>query len=147
MKNLQHVNLIGKKFKHEKNVYLRELSVIQQLLTRKIDSIKKIMVYQQEYSNNTKFKKSYTIPALSQNMDQFLLKLAALIKKEEIEITQLKKKKEMVIERLTVLEHKLKMMENFRDKILQAKTELEEKLIQRAIDDLIAIKHTRGDHE
>lgn len=139
MKNLHHVNLIEKKFLYDKKMQLIELGKVQKLLASKRNSVQKLTIYQHEYTNNEHFKLTYAIPALSKNMNAFSQKLSSLIEKEDNEIKQLEGRQKEMMDKLLLLEHKLKMMEKFKEKMISAQTELEEKIIQHAVDDLVAL--------
>lgn len=147
MKNLHHVQLLSKAFHIEKQKYLAELMKINKFIEKKIASINKIIAYQQEYAQGKNLKISKSIPTLYNNFILFLMKLQKLIHAEEQEIEKLKKDCQVILEKLTKVEQKIKIMLQFEEKIQQQviyKAEIREQYI---LDDLSANKFTRGDHE
>jgi len=145
MKNLNQIQVIQNALSKEKEKYFHELTNVLKNIEKKMMTISRMIVYQNEYANTDNLKLSKSIPSLTKNLYAFSGKIADLIQKAEIEIVNMKKTKETILQSIEQLENKKKLMNIFEEK---AKKEIflqAEKQEQAIADDLVSMKHAGGD--
>ncbi len=144
MNNDRQILLINKALRSQRDSFLSELTKINRFIEKKLANIKKIMLYQNEYSSNDNLKLSKTIPALHKNFNLFNKKIDKVIEIEEIEIENLKKTQKTMLDKIEELNQKIKVMNQFKEKSDLQKRMESEKKEQKYLDELTSTKHIRG---
>lgn len=144
MNNDRQILLINKALRTQRDSCLSELSKINRFIEKKLANIKKIMLYQNEYSSNDNLKLSKTIPALHKNFNLFNKKIDKVIEIEEIEIEKLKKTQKSMLDKIEELNQKIKVMNQFKERSDLQKRMESEKKEQKFLDELTSTKQSRG---
>jgi len=145
MKNIKQIRLIQNALTKEKEKHLIELSKLAQSIDKKISTISRMIVYQNEYTNTEHLRLSRSIPALTKNLYAFSEKMTDLIKQAEAEVLIMQKSKESILQSIEKIDNKMKLMDLFEDKAKMKALLSAEKQEQVMMDDLASIKHTRGE--
>ncbi len=145
MKNLHQIQLIQTALTKEKEKYLHELEIVSKNIEKKMMTISRMVVYQNEYINIDNLKLSKSIPSLTKNLYAFSGKIADLIQQAEIEVVHMQKTKKTILRSIEQVDNKVKLMNVFEEKAkreLFLKMEIQE---QTLADDLASIKYARGE--
>ena len=136
MQSIQQVQLIHNALISERKRFLIELGKVNRFLNKRLSTIEKMISYQSEYSDNNNLKMSRSVPTLHQNLEMFSKKIAKLVSHEELEVKKLENIKESIIDKITNLDQKIKLMANFRDKALMNELLQNDKMEQVMLDEL-----------
>ena len=147
MHNIRQIQVIHKALTGERSKLLSELSRLNDRIHKKTATINKISAYQKEYSDGESLQVSKQTPLLHTNLHSFAKKIMSIIVTEEIELNKLVVQRDILSQRLTKMELKIKIMEHFENRVLQKVFTLQERAEARLQDDLASIKDMREDHE
>jgi flagellar biosynthesis chaperone FliJ len=143
MQSIQQVQMIHNALQSERKRFLAELGKVNRYLNKRLGTIEKILSYQHEYSDTNNLKMSRAVPTLHQNLELFSKKIAKLVQNEEFEVKKLENIKESIIDKITNLDQKIKLMANFRDKALMNELLTSDKWEQTMLDDLSVSRRYR----
>lgn len=147
MKNLQQIKVIHAALNKEKDKILSEVDKINVLIKNKKESIKKILSYQGEYSDEKKFILSKSIPILNKNLNTFKGKLNTIILNEENEIEKLVKIRAEKFSEIEKIDRKLELMDGFKERREGELAYEMQQADQAESDELSSAKHIRKNHE
>lgn len=147
MQDLHQIEVIKKALEKERERYIFDLAKQNEMIAKKVHLTQKMSSYLSEYTNDKNFKMSKSIPSLYINLNSFSHQIEDVIEKTEIEITHLKKSTMILFGKIEKIDQKIKLMDVFSDRIVQAKILKNEKREQLALDDLAAIKQIRGSYD
>ncbi len=111
MKNINQIKAINKTLEKEKDKFLHELSKVNLNIQRRINNIKKVMEYQNEYNHGDNFKLTKSIPALNKNLIKFSNNIQTMIHKEEYELNRLNDIKQKILYQIDKLNKKIQAMD------------------------------------
>ena len=145
MKNLKQINLIIEALTAEKEKYTYEISKANMGIKKKNDLIQKMKNYINDYLNQDKSSLTHTIPTLTTNLDHFIKKIDGIILLTENEIAEIKIYKNAVLEKINLLDQKIKVMELNKSQIEREAVRKESLAEQSAVDDLVSTRSTRSE--
>lgn len=147
MKNIDQVKTIHSALTKEKEKLMSDLLRLNLNINKKMESVKKILAYYQDYSQGNHLSLSRSVPALNRNLDFFSNRMLEIIRMEENEIANLVKHRGSKLNEIEAIENKIRLMNHFADTIQSEMIQKSENLEQMTIDDLSVVKQTRERHE
>lgn len=147
MKNLHHIQIIRSALNKQKEKIELDIARINRMIKNKKMSIKKMLSYQNEYSDEKKFTLSKCVPLLNKNLDTFKRKLNNIIIAEEHEIDQLMKIRASKMEEAEKIHQKIQVMDGFKEKKEKELVYEAEKSEQVNQDEMSSEAHKRKDHD
>jgi len=145
MKDLNQIQLIQTALTKEKEKHLHELAIVVKNIEKKMLTISRMVVYQNEYVNADNLQLSKSIPSLTKNLYAFSEKITDLIQQAECEVLNMQKTKETILQSIEKVDNKIKLMNVFEEKAKREvflKTERQEQTIA---DDLASLKYAKGE--
>lgn len=141
MQDLHQLQLIIKALEIERNKSLREVGAMNKNIAYKRSLSAKMTNYLAEYQNSNNLNLSRTIPSLNKNIYTFSKQIEAVIEKTAVELAQLMKMREVMMEKYAKINSKLDLMRIFEEKLMNEANKKVERLEQVTQDDLAALKY------
>ena len=145
MDNLRQIQIIQKAMEGELKLLRGELAKLNDRIQRKQANIRKISDYQKEYAESDKLNTSRETPLLHTNLYSFSKKIMAIVALEEIELNRLISQREILLQKMTKVDLKIKIMQHFENRVLKKVVSLQDKAEERQHDDLAVINQPRDE--
>ena len=147
MKKMHQIKLIHAALERDHKRYLQELAKMNLLIAKKTATIQKMQSYKKDYARDSNLTLTKSVPGLYKNLDAFIQKIDDVIKLEELEMAKVERMRASILQSLSKLDQKIKLMDIFSNRVVTEELFQENKLEQAMLDDLSGTLHLRGDHE
>lgn len=147
MKDIRQIQLINKQLNNELSKQMGLLVKINSMLDQKNLSHEKMKGYLDEYLNSKKLDLTRVTPGLNKNIHLFISKLNEILQQSEEEIKTLNGSRQLIIEKITLLEKKIDVMNQYESDIQIQIRKKQDKMEQAVVDDMVATIDIRKENE
>lgn len=135
----QYQNII-EAFKLKKDNLLADITRVNTLINKRVESLGRIKSYQNEYVVGEKLALSKSVPTLTRNLNSFTNKLQEIVLLEEIEIGKLESLRESKLIELGKIEEKILLLEKLTNDLNQKYQYQLNTLEQNMLDEFVLLK-------
>lgn len=135
----QYQNIIDA-FKLKKDTLLSDITRVNTLINKRVESLGRIKSYQNEYVVGEKLALSKSIPSLTRNLNSFTSKLQEIVHLEEIEIGKLESLRESKLVELGKIDEKISLLEKLTNDLNQKFQYQLNALEQNMLDEFVLLK-------
>lgn len=135
----QYQNII-EAFKLKKDTLLTDITRVNTLINKRVESLGRIKSYQNEYVVGEKLALSKAVPTLTRNLNSFTNKLQEIVLLEEVEIGKLESLRESKLNELGKIEEKIILLEKLTNDLNQKYQYQLNTLEQNMLDEFVLLK-------